>query len=125
MGHEETQPHKGRKEIKVMEKFETGPEAKQRLIFETATRGELGLKLCATHYYAHVEGSGACIIRTAERLGEVLEELGEEFDNLDNLLDELQVSLESRVSRLEESPDGEPLSSPQQAEGYPAEGQWK
>ncbi len=71
-------------------KMETGPEAKQRLIFETAAKGQLGLKLCARHYYAHAEGSGECIIRTAEQLGEVLEELDEEFNNFDNLLDELE-----------------------------------
>lgn len=80
----------------MLNNYETGPEAKQRLIMETAARGELGLKLCARHYYAHMEGSGACIIRTAEQLGDVLEELDEEFDNLDNLLNELEESLDGK-----------------------------
>ncbi len=73
--------------------YETGIEAKQRLIRDAAIRGDFGLKLCEKHYYAHVEGSGQCIIRTAEQLDDVLEELNEEFDNLDNLLDELEESV--------------------------------
>ena len=76
-----------------MGNYETGPEAKARLIKEAAVRGNFGLKLCERHYFAHVEGNGACIIRTAEQLADVLEELDEEFDNLDNLLDELEESL--------------------------------
>ena len=77
----------------ALERYETGPEAKKRLILEAATRGDYGLKLCERHYYAHVEGSPACIFRTAQQFGDVLEELFEEFDNLDNLLDELEESL--------------------------------
>jgi len=71
-------------------KFETGPEAKQRLILDAAIKGELGLKLCEKHYFAHIEGSPECIIRTAEQLSDVLEELEEEFENLGLLLDELE-----------------------------------
>jgi len=47
---------------------ETGPEMKQRLIFETAAKGELGLKLCARHYYLHAEGSPACMFQNASDL---------------------------------------------------------
>ena len=43
---------------------ETGPEMKQRLTFETAAKRELGLKLCAKHYYLHVEGSNECMFQT-------------------------------------------------------------
>ena len=81
---------------------ETGPEAKQRLIFETAVRGEYGLKLCERHYFAHVEGCGECIIQTAGQLAEVMQEIDEEFDNLDNLLDELKESIESTQQGGEE-----------------------
>ena len=71
------------------EMFETGPSAKERLIFEAAIKRELGFKLCERHYYSHVEGSQSCIFRTVEQLDDVLEELNEEFDLLDGLLDEL------------------------------------
>ena len=70
--------------------METGPEAKARLIYETATKGELELRLCERHYFAHVEGGPACIFRTSQDLGDVLEELEQEFDYLDGLLDQLQ-----------------------------------
>ena len=68
---------------------ETAIEARERLIKEAAAKGELGLKLFARHYFAHVEGSGECVIQTASQLGEVIEELDEEFEHLDILLDEL------------------------------------
>jgi hypothetical protein len=81
----------------MLKNYETGPEAKARLIRETAMKGELGLKLCERHYYAHVEDSPQCIIRTAEQLSDVLVELNEEFDHLDNLLLELEESVESGI----------------------------
>ena len=77
-----------------MGEYETGPEAKQRLISEIATKGELGLKLCERHYFQHVEGSGACVVRTAEQfydfLDELPERLDEESDILASLVDQLE-----------------------------------
>lgn len=76
--------------------YETGPEAKQRLMLETATKGELGLKLCERHYFQHLEGSPQCIIRTAEQFNDCLTELEEEFDILDSLLDQLDEIVKSK-----------------------------
>jgi hypothetical protein len=53
------------------EMFETGPEAKQRLILDAAAHGLYGLRLCRRHYFAHVEGSGQCILQTAREFNEV------------------------------------------------------
>lgn len=78
--------------------YETGPEAKQRLMLETAAKGELGLKLCERHYFQHIEGSLQCIIRTAEQLNDCLTELDEEFDTLDSLIDQLEEIVGSRTS---------------------------
>lgn len=80
--------------------METGPEAKARLIYETAAKGEFGLKLCERHYFAHIEGCNECILRTAEQLSDVLVELDEEFDHPDNLLDELKESILATVEEV-------------------------
>ena len=52
--------------------METGLEAKQRLIMETAAKGELGFKLCERHYFAHAEGGSECVMQTAWQLKEFL-----------------------------------------------------
>jgi hypothetical protein len=54
----------------MRQEFETGPEAKQRAILNSAIRGEFGLKLCAKHYFAHIEGSDECILQTARQVNE-------------------------------------------------------
>ena len=74
--------------------METGPEAKARLLLETATKGELGLKLCERHYFAHIEGSSECVFQTAQQFNDFLdkfpEKIDDELDNLDNLVTELE-----------------------------------
>ena len=45
--------------------IENSIEFKKRLIFEAAAIGEyLDLKLCAKHYYLHIEGSPECAMQT-------------------------------------------------------------
>jgi len=48
---------------------ETGPEAKKRLMLESAARGDFGLKLCEKHYFAHIEGSPACHYQSLLQMG--------------------------------------------------------
>jgi hypothetical protein len=50
--------------------MKTGFEFKQRMILDSAIKGELRLRLCRKHYFAHIEGSNECILQTARQFNE-------------------------------------------------------
>ena len=81
-----------------MNTFETGPEAKRRLILESASKGEFELKLCERHYFAHVEGCNECVVQTASEFFEFLETLPEEIDAELDILDNSIQALDKLVS---------------------------
>ncbi len=85
--------------------METGPQAKARLMLETATKGELGFKLCERHYYAHVEGSQECVIQNAREFGEFLNDLPERIDEELDLLDSLVAQLGEMIGGNEVESD--------------------